>query len=91
MKRTRNVDFLTRGLEIVVATQLLHSAYRLTIVTTCAKLFQNIFSGLKVMDPTRTVDFKYLTLKGDLDLGGNNPIIALYISFHNGDHLCQVI
>jgi hypothetical protein len=32
-----------------------------------------------------------LTLKCDLYLGGSNPIIALCILSHYGDHLCQVI
>jgi hypothetical protein len=40
-----------------VATQLLRSAHRLTLVITRAKLFQIIFSSLKVMELTRNVDF----------------------------------
>jgi hypothetical protein len=32
-----------------------------------------------------------LTLKCDLDIGDSNPIIALCILSHYGDHLCQVI
>lgn len=31
------------------------------------------------------------TFECDLDRGGSNPINALWISSHNGNHLCHVI
>jgi hypothetical protein len=60
MERTQIVAFLTL---LGVATQLLRSAHCLIMVVTCAKLFQNIFSSLKVMERTRNVDFLTLNLQ----------------------------
>jgi hypothetical protein len=44
-------------LDLVVATQLMSSAHRLIMVITCAKLFQNIFRGLKVLEQTPNEDY----------------------------------
>jgi pyruvate-formate lyase-activating enzyme len=51
------------------------------------EIFSKYFSGLRVMERTRNVDFLALDLK-EWD---SNPIIALCTSSHNWDHLCQVI
>jgi hypothetical protein len=45
------------------------------MVITCAELLKKLFSGLKVMEQTRSVDFLHVTFMCDLDLGEATQIL----------------
>jgi hypothetical protein len=77
-------------LNLVVATKLLCSAHRLMMIT-CASYFKNFAAVKTLLSVMKCRLFNTWPLNVTNWPWGSNSIIALGISSHNGDHLCQVI